>query len=68
MEVLIPSSASSFLTFDDTDKKLEISDLQDEENTTIPIGLYVVQIYLGSVNSGIAFYDQITLAIQEAPN
>ena len=63
----IPSSASTFLTFDDTDKKLEISDLQDEDNTAIPIGQYVVDIALDDGNGGSASY-QITLAIQEAPN
>ena len=67
ISVSIPDSASSFLAFNDTDKKLEISDLQDEDNTAIPTGQYVVDIALDDGNGGSASY-QITLAIQEAPN
>ena len=63
----IPPSASSFLTFDSINKKLEILELQDELNTAIPIGTYVVSIDLSDGYGGSAS-TSITLDIQEAPN
>ena len=65
--VTIPASASSFMTFDATEKKLDIAELQDELNSVIPIGTYVVDVVLDDGNGGSASY-QITLEIQEAPN
>ena len=65
--VSIPVSAQSFLTFDNTTNKLEISELQDELNTAIPINQYVVGIILNDGNDGSTSYST-TLDIQEAPN
>ena len=63
----IPVSAQGFLTFDNTTNKLEISELQDELNTAIPIGQYVVGIDLSDGYGGSTSYST-TLDIQEAPN
>ena len=65
--VTIPTEASSFLTFDASTNKLEIAELHDPDNTTIPIGSYVVDIVLSDGNGGTTS-SQITLDIQEAPN
>ena len=67
MTVSIPTEASSFLTFDASTNKLEIAELHDPDNTTIPIGSYVVDIVLSDGNGGTTS-SQITLDIQEMPN
>ena len=56
MTVAIQTEAQSFLTFDSINNKLEISDLQDELSTTIPIGQYVVDIALSDGVGGSAAY------------
>ena len=56
VSVSIPVSAQSFLTFDNINNKLEISELQDELNATIPIGQYVVDIALSDGVGGSASY------------
>ena len=52
----IPVSAQGFLTFDNITNKLEISELQDELNTAIPINTYVVDITLSDGNGGSTSY------------
>ena len=63
----IPAPAQSFLTFDSTLNNIQISELQDESNTAIPIGTYVIGITLDDGNGGSASFS-MTLDIEEAPN
>lgn len=53
ISVTIPSSAS-FLVF--SDNELKISNLQDESNTAIPVGQYIVDVALDDGNEGSAAY------------